>query len=66
MEVERPPAYDLSHVSQNDETWYGYTLLIKKIQKIYKLCEFVNHKSNSTDISIFSPEISNFCLVQDF
>ena len=34
---------------------------LEKIQKIY---EHVTHPSSSADISIFSPEISNFCCIK--
>ena len=52
----------LSNVTYNDETWHSYTLP-KKIQN------YINHLTytfGSADISIFSPEISNFRYIKKY
>ena len=45
------------HLSHNDETWNSYTLPSKHKKN------HVTHPLNSTSISIFSPECSNFCYI---
>ena len=50
------------HISHNDETWRSYTLP-KRFKK------YVNHVTctlNSAEISIFSPEISNFFYIKKY
>ena len=50
------------HISHNDETWRSYTLP-KRFKK------HVNHVTctlNSAEISIFSPEISNFFYIKKY
>ena len=53
---------NLSHISYNDETLHGYTVLLK-IQK------HMNHATqplSSAVITIFSLEISNFCDIKKY
>ena len=46
-----------------DETWHSYTLPKKDPKKyMYQ----VTHPLISTDISIFSPEISKFCYIKKY
>ena len=50
------------HISHNDETWRSYTLP-KRFKK------YINHVTrtlNSAEISIFSPEISNFFCIKKY
>ena len=56
-----PHPYNLSRISYNDETWHNY-LLPKEDSK--KHINHVTHPLSSADISIFSPEISNFCYIK--
>ena len=44
-------------MSYNDETWHTYTIS----KEDPKYINHVTHPLISADISIFSPEISNFC-----
>ena len=52
-----------SRISCNDETWHSYTLLKEDAKK------YINHVTqpiSSADISILSPEISNFCYIKKY
>ena len=56
-----PPPENLSDISYNIETWYSYTLPTVDPKNI------LNHMANlfiSAEISILSPEISNFAIYQ--
>ena len=49
----------MSHISYNDETWHSYTLSKEDPKN-------VKHPLSSAGISIFSPEISNFCYIKKY
>ena len=52
-----PPPLNLPHISYNDETWYS-GILPKEDPKN------MTYPLRSADISVFSPEISNFCYIK--
>ena len=53
----------ISHTSYNDETWHSCTLPKEYLKK------HINHfaqRLSSADISIFPPEIKNFCYIKKY
>ena len=59
---KKTPSLNLPHISHNDETWHSYILRKEDPKNIFH----VTHPLSSANVSIFSPEISNFCYIKKF